>query len=232
VVVSLAFVAALLVLWLWVKLTLRRGARRIEKVVADSHQEHHELVAADPAAMPWLDARFYDFSQRELEGIGFRFLGNIEDATLSKVHPDKRTYVRLLVVSDGATRAAIFQVKTILTIELLTELADGGCLLTTTAPMNRVLDAPPGVVREHLPKGTPAAALLAAHRALVERHADRAVLPVTTLEEALDAWRRGYARQRARLADQGGISRDELRRIAPDKQAVADAVYDEMSHKK
>jgi hypothetical protein len=74
--------------------------------------------------------------------------------------------------------------------------------------------------------------LVAAQRALVDRHAGRPILPLTTYEDALAAWRRGYARQRARLQEQGGIGHDELRRIAPEKQGGADAVYDEMERLK
>jgi len=138
---------------------IRRAARNINAMVEKSFADGHRLIPAEPAQFPWLSSTFYDETQRDLESEGFRFLANVEDATLSETHPDKRTYVRLFTLPDGSVRAAAWEVvlggpqgrpgTTIRTVELLTELTDGGCVSTTTVPQQRLLDPGPWTFREH-----------------------------------------------------------------------------------
>ena len=122
-------------------------------------------------------------------------------------------------------------------VELLTELSDGGCVSTTTAPASRLLDAPRGLSREHLSAAIAPRDHLAMHRSHLERVLSErpgvAISPVRTYDEAIAAWLRGNARQRSRLAEQGGLNREELRRMAgPGRQAVADAVFTEMQRQR
>ena len=138
------------------RLQVRRGARNISRILEDTFQEERRPVRVDPAQFSWLDAAFYDQAQHNLEAEGFQLLANVEDETFSLAH----TYVRLLNLPDGSIRAAIYEIvvggpqgrprTTVRVVELLTELSDGGCVNTTTAPASRLLDAPRGLSREHL----------------------------------------------------------------------------------
>jgi len=121
----------------------------------------------------------HDQAQHNLEAEGFQLLANVEDETFSEAHPDKRTYVRLLNLPDGSIRAAIYEIvvggpqgrprTTVRVVELLTELSDGGCVNTTTAPASRLLDAPRGLSREHLSAAIAPRDHLAMHRSHLER---------------------------------------------------------------
>jgi len=246
-IVLVGVVALYAFLWARGRLQVRRGARNISRILEDTFQEERRPVRVDPAQFSWLDVAFYDQAQHNLEAEGFQLLANVEDETFSVAHPDKRTYVRLLNLPDGSIRAAIYEIvvggpqgrprTTVRVVELLTELSDGGCVNTTTAPASRLLDAPRGLSREHLSAAIAPRDHLAMHRSHLERVLSErpgvAISPVRTYDEAIAAWLRGNARQRSRLAEQGGLNREELRRMAgPGRQAVADAVFTEMQRQR
>ena len=245
-IVLVGMVALYGIVWARRWLGLRRGARKIARILEATVQERR-LVRVDPAQFPWLDAAFYDQAQHNLEAEGFQLLANVEDETSSVAMPDKRTYVRLLNLPGGSIRVAIWEMvvggpqgrprKTIRVVEFLTELSDGGCVSTSTAPAKLLFDVPPGVSRELLSAAIAPRDGLAMHRSHLERvlsgRPGVAISPVRTYDEAIAAWLRGHARRRSRLAEQGGLNREELQRLAgPGRQAVADAVFTEIQRQR
>lgn len=237
------YVVILLVIALYGVWSRRGAARRIKKTLDDSFQAHHIFRSVDAAQFPWLTRTFYDGAQLDIESAGFRMLADIEDETLSATHPDKRTFVRVCVSQDGNIRAAIYEIvvggpqgksrQRIQTCELITEMSDDATITTTTAPAGRLLNPPPGVVREHVPSATPLSQMLATHTAQVERyqkeHASATPLPVSSFDDATAAWQKGIDRQRSRLQSDGGITRGELERLAPKNAPhIGSQVYDEM----
>jgi hypothetical protein len=240
-IVILVIILALIKLYEWSR--RRRAAQRISKSLDQSFQPDHVFRAVQPSSFPWLTQAFYDGSAADAASAGFRPLADIEDETLTASHPDKRTFVRILSREGGDIRTAIYEIavggpqgnvsKRIQTRELITEMSDGATLTTTTAPLNRLLNPPPGQVRQHVAEGTPFATLLTEHMRSIEHYQvsnPQAVpVPVRTFEEATAAWQKGIDRQRNRLQAGGGITREEMVRIGgPARAELAGKVHDEM----
>lgn len=217
---------------------VRAGARRIAQSLDATFAPERQFAQVTAADFRWLDLAFYDAAEHDLLQAGFTRIADIEDVTLSKAHPDKRTFVRILAGPDGVSRAAVYQIVVggpqgrpsamSSTVELITEFTDGRCATTISTP-NRLLDPPPLVSRRQVdtpgvpPLLTAHAAHLAEHR---QAHPSLTVAPVRTLEEALAAWRRAHERARARLSTEG-LRRAELQRLAPPRApGVADEVFE------
>lgn len=235
-----AIILLVIVVWGW--LSTRRAAKRIHKTINESFQANHVFKAVDLSGFPWLTRAFYDEPVTELGPHGFRHLADIEDETLTQVHPDKRTCVRICVNEDGSIRAATYEIavggpqgavrQRTQTHELITELADGTTITTTNAPQNRLFNPPEGVIRQHVPVGTSPSQMLPGHQRTLEQILQNrpavAIEPVTTFEQATAAWQKGTDRQRNRLQSQGGVGRDEFMRMGAKTPEVAARVYDEM----
>lgn len=234
--------AILLAVILYGKFARRRAAKNISRTLDDSFQANHIFRQVDAAQFPWLTESFYNRATQDIESAGFHHLADIEDETISSVHPDKRTFVRICVNETGTVRAAIYQIvvggpqgnpkQRLQTTELITEFSDGTTLSSTTAPANRLLNTPPGQLRENVPPDSTLSQMLPRHMSRIEdyqkSHPDATLELVTNFEQAIAAWQKGIDRQRNRLQSQGGISREELVRMSRGRDGVANQVYDEM----
>jgi hypothetical protein len=121
-------------------------------------------------------------------------------------------------------------------VEFISEVTDGTTITTTSAPAGKLLDSPPGVVRNHLP-GYPLGAMLPSHQKTVgdylERHPGVSLEKIETFRDAVAAWQKGIDRQRERLQAGGGLNRQEFMRISgPGKAEIAREVYDQMEKEK
>jgi hypothetical protein len=168
-------------------------------------------------------------------GLGFVPLGDVEDRTVSRA-TGTASMMRGLVHSDGVTMLTAMarpdhSGTLLVALECGSELSDGRFIETiaTDAPL---LDPGPHVRLERLPSSTTLPDLLERHRARVAREAvgDVRALPVGDVDAAIQrAHRRLAVTATARAALPGGISRDELLRLAVDTEAdVVDRIHAEL----
>jgi hypothetical protein len=211
-----------------------RGGARLRQELDALFAGEHEYQRVEASAFPLADVGFYDRVQRELEALGFHKLADVEDLTLSRVYPDARIFIRLLVDEAALIRAAVFHLRPrggvvglfsalgviprhVQVIELVTEVPRGRFLVTApTRGLDR-LDAPPEAIVHRLPPGTPVRQLVEHHRKRVREHlrghtADSPV-PFEGYEATIASVQRGHlaaARHRQRL---GRLSKEELERM-------------------
>ncbi len=85
----------------------RDAARKIKDNLEATYAPAHEYRVVKAEEFPWVDLRFYDRAASELEGLGFRRLGDVENLTLTRANPSLRTFIRILASPDGAVSAGI-----------------------------------------------------------------------------------------------------------------------------
>ena len=61
----------------------------------------HEYRSASVENFPWLDREFYDANRNILAAGGYRFLGDMEDATVNRGFTNPRTFQRYMASEDG-----------------------------------------------------------------------------------------------------------------------------------
>ncbi len=226
-----------------------RSGRRLRDELDALFSGEHEYREVVPADFPFADVTFYDRVQRELEAIGFRKLQDVEDLTLSRVYPDARTFVRVLVDDGGLIRVGAFHLRSrgglvglfsalgviprhVHVVELVTEVAHGRFLITTpTRGLDR-LDPPPEAEVERLAPGTPVATLVAHHRERIQEHlrAHPAQSPVRvdSYDAAMASVQRGHVVASRHRQNIGRLSRDELERMtgAPIGEEEAELLHE------
>jgi hypothetical protein len=211
-----------------------RGGARLREELDALFSGEHDYRRVTPADFPLADVAFYDRVQRELEALGFHTVGDVEDLTLSRVYPETRTFVRILVDDAALIRAGAFHLRPrggvvgvlsalgivprhIHVVELVTEMPRGRFLVTApTRGLDR-LDPPPEAHVERLPPGTSTRELVSHHRRRIQEHlrVHTAHTPVTMdgYDAVLASVQRGHlaaSRYRQRI---GRLSKDELERM-------------------
>jgi hypothetical protein len=163
-----------------IKEAQRKAAKNIlefQKAIYSSEPYEYRMVS--PSEFPELDHDFYDRMRSSLESQGFRFLGDRENATLSRVAPDKRTFLRTMVNADGTICGAAWHRRLnrpfrsfatdIKSIEFESELSDG-TFVTTSNNLESARSLPfPGIEAERFPSETSADELLRVHRERLAR---------------------------------------------------------------
>jgi len=211
-----------------------RGGTRLRHEIDALYSGEHEYQRVQAGDFPYADTGFYDRVQRELETLGFHKVADVEDVTLSKVYPESRTFVRVLVDDGALIRAGAFHLRPrggliglfsaigvvprhIHVVELVTELPIGRFLVTApTRGLDR-LDPPPEAQVERLAPDTPTRALVERHRERVAQHlrahAGHSPVAMDGYDALLASVQRGHlaaSRHRQRI---GRLSKDELERM-------------------
>lgn len=226
-----------------------RSGRRLRDELDALFSGEHEYRDVTPADFPFADVAYYDRVQAELEAAGFKKLRDIEDLTLSRVYPDARTFVRVMVDDGALIRAGAFHLRSrgglvglfsalgviprhVHVLELVTEVPRGHFLVTTpTRGLDR-LDPPPEAKVERMPPGTPVAELIAHHRKRIQEHlrAHPAQTPVEvgSYEAVMASVQRSHvvaSRHRQKI---GRLSKDELERMtgAPIGEEEAELLHE------
>ncbi|MCU0243142.1 MAG: hypothetical protein MUF51_12065, partial [Vicinamibacteria bacterium] len=113
---------------------------------------------------------YADIARPLIEDEAFTLLGDLENVTLTAVHPRERTFVRVLSGDDGVVVAGTYWAQGEQYLDLATEFEDGHTISTTTATPAGFLTARPNVERHVEDAHTPPLSLLALHRKLVAEH--------------------------------------------------------------
>lgn len=226
-------------LWLVVAvaLGLRRpsgfGGRALRARLDAVYGEPHELVPVDAASFPEVDREFYDRVKRELEGRGYRCLGDVEDVTLTRIYPENRTFMRLFIDPGGMIRASAYHLhprgvvisllqvvqlfpRHVRVLELSSELRGTFLVTSNTHGMSR-LEPPPEAKVERLPHAAAISEVVATHERriteLLRKHPEAAPTTYESMADVVASMARAHlamARHRQRV---GGLSRDELERL-------------------
>jgi len=208
----------------------QRARREFEALFAGEH----EYARVTPAAFPDADLEFYDRASAELERLGFRRVADIEDLTVSRVYPDQRTFIRVLVDQAGLIRAGVYHFRVrgglvwllqalgqlprqVRVVELVSEVPTARFLSTSNTKGIDRLDPPPEVRSERLDAGLSIADLVTRHRTRLQEqvraHPEQIPAQFVSYEDVLASVQRGNvvaARWRTKV---GGLTRDELERI-------------------
>ena len=210
--------------------TSKKTAHQTAKVFSGRHQ--FQIVT--PLAFPGKRLGFYESTQRFLEGQGFRWLGDIEDLTLTETHPNMRTFIRCMISADGTISGGIYDVelkgwmrllqligllpRKLQVLDLETEFNDGTYLCTSNSKGLDQLDAPPSIRKIQYPQHTDLMDLLNVHRGVLAQWTaqDPEYLPlrISSLEEGLEAQHRMQDLQNSFRKQVGLLTREEARRMA------------------
>jgi len=142
------------------------AARRIVKSVrtlVDHRTEYRPVRAAD---YPDHDAAYYDGTERDLAGEGIASLGDFDDASFSRNHPDKNVFVRLGLAADGTIGAIWFRLGAASSLALQSWLEDGRTIVTVRSSAESAVPNRPEVAAERVAPQT-------AVRDVVRRHRSR-----------------------------------------------------------
>ena len=210
------------------------GGARVRAELAAAYAGEHDYSRVDPADFMDADLEFYREAARAFEAQGFRHLADVEDLTLTKIHPDSRTFLRMFVDEGRMIRAAVYHVRprgaliamlqvvriaprSLYIVELVSELPRGRFLSTSNTSGLIALELPPELKCERLAPDSKIAALVERHRARLTEalRRDPGGAPVTmesydAVMESVQRANLAAARHRAKLR---GLSRDELERL-------------------
>jgi hypothetical protein len=230
-----------LMMGLWLVVAVALGLRRptgfgggaLRARLDAVYGEPHELARVSPAAFPEADIEFYDRVRTELEAKGYRTIADIEDLTMSRIYPQNRTFLRLLVDAGGMIRASAYHLhprgvvismlqlvqlfpRHLRVIELVSEIQGMFLVTSNTHGIDR-LEPPPEAKVERMPLSTPLAEVVATHEkritALLRTHPERAPVTFETYEEILASMSRAHVAMARHRQKVGGLSRDELERL-------------------
>lgn len=143
------------------------SARRIVKSVrtlVDHRTEYRPVRAAD---YPDYDAAYYDGTERDLAGEGIASLGDFDDATFSRTHPDKNVFVRLGLAADGTTGAIWFRLGPAASLALQSWLEDGRTIVTVRSGAESAVPNRPEVATERVAPQTSVRDVVRRHRSRV-----------------------------------------------------------------
>ena len=211
-----------------------RGGARLRAELDALFGGEHEYRQVQPTEFPYADLTFYDRVQKELEALGFHKVADIEDQTLTRVYPDTRTFVRVLVDDAAVIRAGAFHLRQrgglvglfsaigvvprhVHVVELVSEVPRGRFLVTApTRGLDR-LDPPPEMQVERLPPGTSIRALVERHRVRVQEHlrghAAHTPVAMDGYDAVLASVQRGHVVASQHRQKIGRLSKDELERF-------------------
>jgi len=226
---------------LWLVVAVALGIRRPRSLGGGALRERldavygepHELAPADPNAFPEADLAFYERAKTQLVDRGYRFLGDVEDKTMTRIYPENRTFLRLFVDAGGMIRASAYHLhprgvvvsllqlvqlwpRHLRVVELVSEVRGSFLVTSNTHGVDR-LEPPPEARVERLKLDTPITEIVKRHEAriteLVRAHPERQPATFESTEEVLASIARAHvvmARHRQKV---GGLSRDELERL-------------------
>ena len=223
--------------------TPEERARKLTQQKQAIDSAPHEYAPVRVHDFRWLDAGYYDATQRWLESVGFRCFGDVENLSLSAVYPNMRTAVRDLASADAVVSASIWQVKMrgwlrvpaflrllkgdMRVVDFDTEFSDGTFLSTAN---NREFDPGsgiPGIERIQLPNATPIEDVLVAHRRraaeILTQRPGIAPVWVRTAKDVRSAAARAHALKCGEHARKNFVDLPQFASVASEKAAFANS---------
>jgi hypothetical protein len=195
----------------------------IQSALRDYAHSNVVFAAAEPRAFPGVNLAYYRKAQRELEGLGFRSLG---DYTISLEHQSypSSTFAREFAFAEFGVMAAFFHLPGVgKVLDFETEFEDGTFHATTTAPRAKMLVPPISISRIHLKRTIPTQLALAIHLALVvgaSRQRNTAVRKHRNVEDVHAAQNRQHRLKGAELRVTRRLPKEQLDHLLGGMRAV------------
>ena len=213
-----------------------RAAKEILATIEASYAAGHDYVVVDPQSFRHLDLVFYERTAKVLSVEGFRRVADVEDRTITAAPGSvlMPVLIRSMLSKDGAIMTAMYYprikppgVRFLLwmlgklpgkVIDMETEFQDGSFVLTSNAAGAAAIDLPTLISAEHMPAKSSVLGVLQRHIVRVTAHA--AARPgvsskkIATLAELLASQNRMNAIRAAFRGEIGGITKEELDRLA------------------
>ena len=235
--------------WMWNRLAIRRTARQVIATAKAAWGTPHEYRLVNYLQFTQCDLAWYDDRRRELEALGFTYLADFEDVTISRsLTTSQPTFMRVLTAAEGDVCACIYQVtSSVVTpesngaaeiretfcVEFETEFSDGTFLLTTPTREVDLTDEVPGIRRIRPAFEETVEERLRRHREelamYLGNHRDTQPIAVRTWDDLLAQMHRCQGLKIRHRETTGWISEEELRRFGVGQRPeVLDAVWAEI----
>ncbi|MHC4848598.1 MAG: hypothetical protein ACYTEG_09105 [Planctomycetota bacterium] len=223
---------------------VRDGAQKVRGQLVALYGGAHDVREVRLARYPALDLGFYDDGSRRLAALGYRFLHDIEDLTVSEA-TGMPTCIRAHAGDHSATRAGLMHLRVrgwqrivaplfgmprdLFAVEFITEFADGRFLITNNTKGVGEMPMPENWVFEKFAPDTAFERIEARHR---ERVRALGLVPVK-VHSVHDAFA-SYARQWMAASDWwhgrgAGMSRDEWAKVTGTDSKLSNDLYDEVN---
>lgn len=212
----------------------RSAAKSILDMQKKVFSARHEYRIVTPADFPEIALAYYEQMQHWLEFQGFRFLGDIENVTLSSTMRWARAFTRHMASSDSLTTAEFYDIhvrgwprllqmlgvlnKDFRSIEFGSEFGDGSFVSVSNTLGANTTTPPEGVYVWRYPRSTAPQQLLAFHAQAVQyllaQKPGVSLVPHYTLADDIEANHRAQDLRIAHYQAIGYMNREELSRIA------------------
>jgi hypothetical protein len=210
------------------------GGARVRAELDAAYAAEHEYSRVEPDAFPDADLEFYRHATKAFESHGFRRVADLEDLTLTRIHPDSRTFMRVFVDDGRMIRATAYHVaprsalvammqvvrvtpRPLYILELVSELPRGRFLSTSNTGGLIALEQPPEVKTERVTPETKLVAMIEQHRArltdALRRDPSKAPVTMETYDDTIASFQRFNGIVARWRAAQRGLSREELERL-------------------
>lgn len=218
---------------------------KIRALIENTFKEKHEYIPSSLENHPDLDRGFYMETTAAFQARGFTWLGDLEDATVTKANPSNRTCLRVFVGDGGQIQGGAYHFKIrgwgrvfqwiglvprkIKVIDLETEFQNGVFVGTTNAPTGQALTHGPRILRQYH-RGAGVERLLEIHRERVKKHAlenNTAIVRVGTIDALIESQQRHNMVEALHRKSVGGVTREELTALGGPlvTEEIIDAVY-------
>lgn len=197
------------------------GGATIARQLFVTYGGPHEVREIGPHEVPQVPRAEYERAREQLQVLGFRSVGTLEDVTITRSNPALRTYIEVLVHESGTTYAACFYARDPkhpqLVVDLETWFEDGTFLVTTNGRLVGMLAAPESIVRNKVDPTAPLDHLWRRHQEAASEHGTRTHADPRTVDSlgaVLAAQRAFTARESEHRRALGYLTSEELRRLA------------------
>ncbi len=228
------------------KKSSKKGAKKIYETQKEIYSKRHEYQEINPNVFTFLDLSFYDKIRDLLLSERFKFMGDYENMTLSKIAPNMRTFIRTMLDPSGTIMTGIYHfkargwIKFILmftkipsqnkTIDFESELDNGTFICTSnTLKMDTTGDVP-GIVRNQFPSNIPVLEMLNNHKNSIQNILSQSsgvkLLKMNSLAEILSSQQRLQDLKNKHKQSFGYMDKTELEKISQNsyKEATDDVI--------
>ena len=139
----------------------RRAALHILNKARSMYATEHVYQPVNARDFRHLSHDFYNDMQQNLESLGFRHVGDVEDETVKRQKPDPRTFIRIMTSRDGIVNAGIYHIHPTIVwrllmfvsgmrtkvVEFQSEMENGYQIVTTTVRSQDLFPTSPKLFR-------------------------------------------------------------------------------------
>jgi len=207
---------------------IHKAALSILKTLQAHWGADHEFSPVKVSDFPHLSHRFYNRIQKQMESLGMKVLGDIEDLNIKAVKPDPRTFIRVAVTDDGYISGAtyhakpkfpwpllcfFFRVGPLKIFEFESEFENGIILSTTIANKKNAGDTPENHIHQFCHPRSSVKDVFEYHKNKIKEiflEHNSKPLELNTLDEICESQNRGIRNKRKYMEEIGWISREQL----------------------